>query len=120
MEKNIFKATAQSELSLSWVMEGREKLTTEEVSTGEALTVDEFDIADLDGKKFGVVHFVEYPDRYYNGGKVLTKLCSAWAGLFDGDTHAASTALAKQGGVQLVFKTGKTKSGNNVTTMEVL
>lgn len=120
MANSMFRQVAQTELSLSRVMEGREKISTDEISTGEILTVDEFDVADLDGKKFGVVHFAEYPDRYYNGGKVLTKLCTAWANMFNGDTEVASQALKKEGGVKLTFKQGKTKDGKNVTTMDLV
>lgn len=119
-----FKEIATKELTLSSLMVGREQIKTDEL-VGHDVTIMEFDFAtltDKDGeqKSYPVVLFKEYPDHYYNGGALLTKLCIAWASACSGDAEAASDALKKSGGVQIRFKSTKTKSGNNLTSIEVL
>ena len=115
-----FKASAIKETTLSDLMVGRTQLTTEDI-VGETLTVEEFDIIAMNGKQYAIVVFKEYPDRYYNGGMVLTKICLNWIDDFDGDIIATSEALKKSGGVTFKFNTGKTKDGKrNLTTIEVV
>lgn len=115
-----FRQSAIKETTLSDLMTNREQLTTDEVA-GRTLTVDEFDIVTLQGKAYAIVVFKEYPDRYYNGGMVLTKICMNWVSDFDGDVEATSDALHKAGGVQFRFITGKTKDGKrNLTSVEVV
>ncbi len=118
-----FREIASNELSLSHLMSGREQIKTEEL-TGSEVTVVEFDFATITDngveKTFPVLLLEEYPDRYYNGGALLNKLCIAWAAAFDGDVEQASEELKKSGGVKLRFKSTRTKSGNNLTSVEVI
>lgn len=118
-----FKALAQNELTLSHLMNGRTQLTTKDVVDKE-LTIIEFDIASacIKGKDavFPVIVFKEYPDNYYNGGALLAKVCTAWAGAFGGDIEIASSALKKEGGVKCKFAETKTQSGNNLVNVEIL
>lgn len=120
---SMFRDVAAKTLSLSDLMAGREKMTTDEL-IGQTVTVIEFDFATVTDKGvekvFPVLIFAEYPDRYYCGGALLNKMCVAWAAEFDGDVGAASNALSDEGGVQIRFSTGKTKSGNNLTNITVL
>lgn len=119
-----FKEIAVKELTLSPLMMNREQIKTDEL-IGQDVTVTEFDFAritDKDGeeKVYPVLLLSEYPEKYYNGGALLYKLCAAWASAYSGDVEAASTSLKKSGGVRLRFKSTKTKSGNNLTSVEVL
>lgn len=118
-----FREIASNELSLSHLMSGREQIKTEEL-TGSEVTVVEFDFATITDngveKTFPVLLLEEYPDRYYNGGALLNKLCIAWAAAFNGDVEQASEELKKSGGVKLRFKSTRTKSGNNLTSVEVI
>lgn len=114
-----FRESAKKEVSLSELMANREKLETEDV-IGKEVTIREFDIVVLDAKPFAVVLLDEFPDRFYNGGFVLTKLCQNWAEAFDGDIRAASEELKDSGGVVVRFTATKTKKGNNLTSIEVL
>lgn len=118
-----FRDIAAKTLSLSDLMAGREKITTEEL-IGQTVTVTEFDFATIKDKgiekTFPVLIFEEYPDLYYSGGTLLNKMCQAWASEYDGDIAAASNALADEGGVKIRFSSGKTKSGNNLTNIDVL
>ena len=115
-----FRESAIKETTLSDLMLGREQLTTDDIA-GKVLTVENFDIIAMGGKQYAIVIFKEYPDRYYNGGMVLTKICMNWIDDFDGDILATSEALKQSGGVAFKFNTGKTKDGKrNLTTVEVV
>lgn len=118
-----FREIAAKTLSLSDLMAGREKMTTEDL-IGKTVTCVEFDFAAINDKGtekiFPVLIFAEYPDKYYTGGTLLNKMCQAWAGEYDGDVSAASNALSDEGGVKIRFSSGKTKSGNNLTNIDVL
>lgn len=117
-----FRKTALESTLLSKLQNDREKIATHDLIQRfpDGITVNAFDFATIDGKAFAVVTFNEDDSLYYNGGTVLSKMCTAWAAGFAGDPEAASTALAKAGGVKLKFSEDKTKGGNNVTTITVV
>lgn len=123
MAKINFKKVAQDELSLSPLMAGRDQIKTDDL-IGQTVTVTGFDFATITDKGvekvFPVLLLKEYPDRYYNGGTLLSKLCRCWAEAYDGDIEAASNDLEAEGGVQLRFTATKTKSGNNLTAVDVV
>lgn len=123
MAKINFKKMAQDELSLSPLMAGREQIKTDDL-IGQTVTVTGFDFATITDKgvekTFPVLLLKEYPDRYYNGGALLSKLCKCWADAYDSDIEMASADLAAEGGVQLKFTATKTKSGNNLTAVDVV
>lgn len=123
MAKTNFKKMAQDELSLSPLMAGRDQIKTDDL-IGQTVTVVGFDFATITDKgvekTFPVLLLKEYPERYYNGGALLSKLCRCWAEAYDGDIEAASNDLASEGGVQLRFTATKTKSGNNLTAVDVV
>ncbi len=117
-----FRKLAQQELSLSPLMAGREQLTTEDLN-GKVATMISFDFASITDsgvqKTFPVIIFKEYPDYYYNGGYMLYKLCNAIMQNFE-SVDEASAELEESGGLSLRFKQSRTKSGNNLTTIEVV
>lgn len=118
-----FRKIAIDELSLSPLMAGREQLKTDDL-IGQTVTVYAFDFATITDKgaekTFPVLLLREHPDHYYNGGTLLSKLCQAWAAAYDGDVERASEELEADGGVQLRFTATKTKSGNNLTAVDVI
>lgn len=118
-----FKKIAQDELSLSHLMVGKEQIKTDDL-IGQTVTVVAFDFATIIDKgvekTFPVLLLKEYPDRYYNGGALLAKLCKCWADAYEGDIAAASEDLEESGGVQLRFTATKTKAGNNLTAIDVV
>ena len=120
-----FKAAASKELSLSPLMEGREKIETDDL-IGQELTVVAFDfittpdLTTKEPKTYPVVNFAEIPDKFYLGGALLSKVFSVWASEFDGDPEECSHALAESGGVKFRFTKSKTRSGNNITKIEVV
>lgn len=117
-----FRKAALDSTMLSSLQNDREKISTHDLiqQFPDGITVNAFDFATIDDKSFAVVTFNEDDTKYYNGGTVLSKMCVAWAAGFAGDPEAASTALAKAGGVKLKFTEAKTKNGNNVTTITVV
>lgn len=131
-ELNKFKKAAQDSTVLCQLMSGREKLETDDV-VGKKLTVIAFDFApkfDKNGgpiiddstgeaETYGVLAFKELPDKYYNCGVVFTKVCKAW---MSGYTTAeeASADLEAAGGVEVKFSLSKTKSGNNIVTVDIV
>ena len=122
--KANFRKIAIDELSLSPLMAGREQKKTDDL-VGKEVTVVAFDFATItdsngEEKTFPVLLLEEYPEHYYNGGALLSKLCQAWAAAYDGDVEKASADLAEAGGVKLKFKATRTKSGNNLTSVEVM
>ena len=118
-----FKEIAVKTLSLSELMAGREQIKTDDL-IGQTATIIAFDFATItdkgEQKTFPVLLLEEYPNRYYNGGALLNKLCEAWAAAADGDIVTASAELRKSGGVKFKVSTTKTKSGNNLTNIDVL
>ena len=120
-----FKAAASKELSLSPLMENRDKVETDELY-GKELTVIAFDFITTrdpkDGvdKTYPVINFEELPDKFYLGGALLAKVFQVWAAEFDGDFEECSAALAESGGVKFRFSKGKTRSGNNITKIDVV
>lgn len=118
-----FKEIAVKTLSLSELMVGREQIKTDDL-IGKTATITAFDFATItdangDQKTFPVLLFKEYPDKYYNGGALLMKLCMAWMADYE-DVEAASADLEKSGGVKIKFRATRTKGGNNLTSVDVV
>ena len=118
-----FRKIASKEVSIPAIMVNRTQIKTEEL-IGKTVTIIGVDFVHMVDKgaenTFPVLLLEEYPDRYYNGGFLLEKMCEAWANEFDGDVEAASDSLADFGGVKVELTASKTRSGNNITTINVL
>lgn len=123
MANNKFRNLAIQNLSASAIMVGREQVKTEEV-VGKPLTIVGFDFATItdagEEKVFPVVVFEELPGKYYNGGSLMMKLCKAWAESCGGDPETASFELSREGGVQVMFRETRTKTGNNLVCIDIL
>lgn len=128
-----FTALAQQATSLCYLMQGREKLITDEV-VDKTLTIIAFDFApkfDDRGEPvvnpdtgetdtYGVVAFKEMPGKYYAVGVVFTKVCHAWADAYDGNPELASQVLSNSGGVKVKFVRSRTKGGRNLVNVRIL
>lgn len=114
-----FKKIAQTETTLSKLMEGRTKGDFDEL-IGTAVTVVEFDLVNDGHATYPCIVTKEHPDKFYFGGYVLNKIIAAWvAEEENGDVEAASEALKRSGGVRMGFDSKKTKNNNNVTTVVI-
>lgn len=118
---SALKNSAINATTLSHLMTGREKISTDEL-TGKTLTPIAVDVAIVDGKKFPVFLFAEDDEHYYNGGMILGKIVDAWLADYDGDIDALSDDLGKNSGeIRFRFRSGKTKDGaRNLTTVDII
>lgn len=77
---DILRNAALSELSISELMNGRDKLSTADVENRE-LTIAMIDFASYEKKgkqiEYPVIVFAEAPNAFYCGGLVLYKMCKA-------------------------------------------
>lgn len=118
-----FKKVAQESTVLSVLMQGRTKLSTDDVidNMPDGITVTAFDIVHQDeNTEYPVFLIAEDPNRFLMGGKVLSGIAYAWADGFDGDVEKASAELGNNGGVKIRLTRGKTKNNQNLTRVEVL
>lgn len=118
-----FKALAQQETTLSPLMTDRDKVDIEYVieKFPEGVTITAFDFITMEGKTFPVINVKEDNKLFFFGGTVFTNICNVWMSAF-GSTNCeeVSKALAEQGGVKVKMEQGKTKKGNNITTVTVV
>lgn len=124
---NRFSDIAKKETSLSRIMEGRTKVKQEDIMAKfpDGVTVTEFEFLTVNDPKKGVSTFpvltiAEAPHVCFFGGAILSKICAAWASEFDGDAEAASDALKADGGCKMKFVNSRTKTGNNITLVEIV
>ena len=118
-----FRAMAKKETELSELMNGREKISTEDVitNTPNGVTIVAVDMVHSSDGDYGIFHLKEYPNNFYCGGLILTKIAKSWISEFDGDVDMCSKEVAKSGGVKVKLEQTKTKSSKrDVTTVEVI
>lgn len=116
-KKLNLKELASSISGGSALMEGREKINTEDM-IGIELTLVDFDILryEKDGKEvsYPICVFKELPDKFYQGGMQLSRLCEAIAS--DEDLLAE----LKEQGLKLMLESSRTRSGNDFVNFSVL
>lgn len=119
-----FRNMAKRQTTLSEVMTDRNKITTEEVieKYPGGITIVAFDyIQSKKSKgKYPVFNYAEDPTVFCNGGTVLDRIFSDFVAAMDGDVKAASDELRRQGGLQVRLSKGETKSGDELTLVEVI
>lgn len=118
-----FRNIAIESTTLSTIMDGRTRLSMDDVisSYPNGVTVDGFDIIhDSKNGDYSVVTFAEDSNKFFFGGKVLTNIVHGWISVFEGDIEKASIALKDSGGVKMQFSHGRTKNGNNLTTVKII
>ena len=122
----LLKAT-QDVISLSTLMIGNTKVSTEDVITaGKAhhgvtpTAVDVVDITDRNGatKVVPVMTFSELPGKFYMGGTVLMKIVESWlevAGSID-----SLNDMLPDPDIHLAFSEGKTTRGQTIIKVELV
>jgi len=119
-----FKQEALDATSLSDLMNGREKVTTEDIikKYPDGITITGADIVEYekDGKpiSYPVLTFKENDKFFYTGGIVLKKIVERWLSHFDSVTEM-NLALAGDP-VKVKLSTGRSKSGNSITNVEIV
>lgn len=122
MAQNKFYEIAEQALGNSPIMTGREKISTEDVikKYPDGITLTGFDVLDNGKDGYAVFTFAEDPDKFVNGGALLSKMAFEWVKAFDGNITDASDELAKCGGVRVRLYPKKTKRGNSITAVEIV
>lgn len=123
-----FKALAKKAAdNSSFIMEGRNKLTIDEIISRypEGITVTGVDKLKGRHGEYAVGIFAEEDGFYFNGGSAFTQIVDEWAPGYteEGsatDYEALSADLAEAGGVKMKFEKTKTQSGNNFTKIEII
>lgn len=117
---NKLKMLASQATSMSALMDGREKISTEDIiKTYGTITVTAVDMVKTSDSEYPVLTFKENPDAFYCGGVVLKKIVASWIEYF-GTVEAVNEQLATDP-VRLMLSEGKTKDGkNNVTKVTIV
>ena len=117
----IFKDKALAATSISKLMEGRVKISTDELITKypDGVTILGFDWMNGEDGHYPVCIFEENDKECFFGGTALTSICEAWMDGFE-TAEDCSLALASEGGVKVKFSKGKTKGNRNFTKCEVI
>lgn len=119
---NMFATVARKETSLSQLMDGRERISMDDIIRDypQGVTVNAFDFIGSGDDAYPVFLFAENPQKFAFGGTVFAGVARAWGDMFDGDLERASQELKTAGGVKMVFAKSRTKNGNTCTTVTVL
>lgn len=107
---------AQRATTVSKVMEGRQRLSMDEVINKypNGVRVIEMDMLTnpATGEAYPVVA-TDMNDCFF-GGKVLAAICSEWLNACEGDVQTVNDSLKECGGVLMRFERGKTKTGRSI------
>lgn len=118
-----FKQTAIESTILSDLMQGREKISTDEVikKYPDGITITDFDFVNMKNKTFVVLTFKEDETKFLNGGFVLSKVFMEIVEDFDGEVEAAREEYSKsENKIIAVLSAGKTRDGkNNITKVYI-
>lgn len=126
MANNLLKDTmlevAHRETTLSCLMNGRDKIKTEDIikKYPEGITLTEFDLITIEDGTFPVFLFAENDKECFFGGCILTKIATGWVKACDGDVEAASNNLKSCGGIKVQFEVSRTNKNKNITLVKVL
>lgn len=117
-----FRQLAQESTTLSHLMTDRVKVSTDEVINQypEGITIDQFDSITMKEDQYYIATFKEDEKAYLNCGQVLSKVFDSFVKAFDGDIVGASDALKAEGGIKVKLSKGRTRGGNNITTVTVV
>ena len=119
-----FSQVAKDATSLSELMNGREKVVTSDIleKYPEGITITAAEIVEYEKNgetiSYPVIHFAENDHVFYTGGIVLKKIVEAWAAHFD--TWDEMNAQLAENPVKVKLTSGRSKTGNTITNVDVL
>lgn len=97
----------------SKLMNGRKKLSTDDI-IGVVLTMRDFELLNgNDGDVFPVIIFDEIPDGYYCGGKILSDMCT---GIENGGMHNDLTV----DGLRIILGRKLTRNNKQCVTVSIV
>lgn len=110
-----FKKIAQRETVISEIMEGRQKVDKKD----GIVTIVDFDIvSNKDGESYAVCAIND--TEFINGGTILTNIFIAIVREFNGDVNQAREEYAQSEPLKVKLTKAKTKSGRDLTKVEVI
>lgn len=118
---NKFTEIAKHVMGGSPVMQGRNKMTTEQVIEAypSGVTIIEFDlIQKADGDTYPVFAFKEDEGSFFNGGTMASKVVNEWIDEYDGNIDRCNADLKAAGGAKFRLGKAKTKTGKSITTFD--
>lgn len=117
-----FKTSAQSTTNGSPIMEGRTKISTEELIARypNGFTIIAFDVLSAKDGPRAVLNWAGDRLHYYNAGSLLTQIVLDWVAKYDGDIKQASADLNASGGVTVKLRTARTQNGRTFTAVDVI
>jgi len=120
-----FKNYAKKHTTGSEVLAGRDKIETDALIAKypDGVTITDFDFLDSqDGGKYVVCTFLEDPDSYFNGGKILTEMFSGIVSEFESVDEAQeeyrSTPVEER--IKVKLSHARSKKGNRYTKVETV
>lgn len=115
---NKFTQTAKEALGGSPIMNGRTKISTEDLinTYPQGISITGFDIIHkADGSQYPVFTFAEDATKFFNGGSLAQKIVDAWLRAGYGDIEGVNAEL-KQDPAKFIVGKGKTKGNRDITT----
>lgn len=122
-----FKKVAQNETVLARIMEGRVKLSTEDliIKYPDGFIIDEIErvILPKGDNKFDIfwAFHIKDTDNFAFAGAILNKIFEKYLQIMEGNYDALYTEFAQSGGIKVRLKSEFTKSSKKpITTVEVI
>lgn len=111
---------AKESIAKSPIMEGKNKITTEEVVKDFAggITLCDVDMIQGDNGMYPVFNFVENPGVFLCGGTLLTKIVENW--IAQCGSLAEVRRNLNEENVKVKLSQGKTKNNRNIVNVEIL
>ena len=123
-----FTDLAKKKTAGSPVLEGRSKITTDEIIAKypDGITINAFDFLNGKNGKYVVCELRQDPLAFFNGGKILTEIFDSFVKDYQADGvsfEEAQEACMKDfctEGLKVKLSMSRTKEGNRVTLVEVV
>lgn len=117
------KSIAKKATTIAEIFGDKEKISTEDIIRDfpNGIHIDKIEYVSIDSdKNFWAYTFKEAPYKFAFAGHILGKIFECILEECEGDYAKTYEEFEKSGGLYVVLKNGKTKSGMNVTLVDVL
>lgn len=117
------KQLAKKATTIAEIFGDKEKISTEDIIRyyPNGIHINKIEYISIDNEKnFWAYTFKEAPDKFAFAGHILSKIFDCVLEECEGDYAKTYEEFEKSGGFYAVLKNGKTKSGMNVTLVDIL
>ena len=125
-----FTDLAKRKTAGSPVLSERTKISTDEIIARypDGVTINGFDFLNGKNGRYVVCCFKNDPQRYFNGGKILTEIFESFVEEYQDKTDGMTFSEAQEACMQdfsreclkVKLSEGRTKDGNRVTLVDVI